>query len=300
MKAWLYLHWRAFLHAAKRLGRQPLGTLFSALVVGIALSMPAAGFLFLDNITKLARGVSSTPEISIYLEKGADSSRVETIGGRLRGMSDVGEVVHVSQDEALQQLEQAGLSDVLGGLAENPLPEAFIVTPRVDDPEVFEALKADISSWESVDHVQLDSAWVERLHALVTLGRSAVLLLALLLGLALVVVTFNTIRLQILTQRHEIDVSRLLGATAPFIRRPFYWFGSLQGLLGGVVALATVWLSVMALRDPVEGLAATYGAVFVLSGPGLLDSLIVLAFAAFLGWLGSAISVRRHLAERLR
>ena len=124
-------------------------------------------------------------------------------------------------------------------------------------------------------------------------------MLALLLGIALVIVTFNTIRLQILTQRHEIDVSRLLGATDPFIRRPFYWFGGLQGLLGGGVALATVWFTVSALRAPVESLATTYGAVFVLSGPGAGASAAILGFAALLGWIGSAISVRRHLAERL-
>ena len=151
-------------------------------------------------------------------------------------------------------------------------------------------------TWPKVAHVQLDSAWVERLHALLGLGRSAVLMLAGLLGFALVVVTFNTIRLQILTQRQEIAVSRLLGATDPFIRRPFYWFGGLQGALGGLVALGTMALGVEALAAPVARLAETYGAVFALSGPDLEASLAIVAFAAFLGWLGAAISVRRHLA----
>ena len=300
MKNWLNLHLHAIRVAAGRLLRQPVGTLLSALVVGIALSLPAGGHLVLDNVATLARGVSGSPEISIFLKREGGTEAVAAVESKLHEADDVASWVFVARDDALRRLERSGLGDVLGGLTENPLPDAFIITPRDGDPEAYQALLERFGAWGEVEHVQLDSAWVERLHALLALGRSAVLLLALLLGVALVIVTFNTIRLQILTQRHEIDVSRLLGATDPFIRRPFYWFGSLQGLLGGLVALGTVWLAVWALRTPVESLAATYGAVFSFSGPGPMDSLALLAFAALLGWCGSEISVRRHLAERLR
>jgi len=300
MTGWLYLHLRAMAQAIRRLANHPLGTLLSAMVVGIALSLPAAGYLLLDNVASLARGVSGTPEISLFLATEAGAVEVKAIEERLGSEAQVASYRFVSREEALRQLEQSGLGDVLGGLGSNPLPDAFVVSARGDDPGVFERLQARFREWEQVEHVQLDSAWVERLHALLGLGRSAVLLLAALLGFALVIVTFNTIRLHILTQRHEIDVSRLLGATDPFIRRPFYWFGGLQGLLGGLVALATVWLTVKALAAPVESLAVSYGAVFSLSGPDLRQGASLLAFASFLGWLGAAISVRRHLAERLR
>lgn len=300
MSNWLYLHGRAFAQAVRRLAAQPLGTLLSALVVGIALSLPAAGYLLIDNVASLARGVSGTPEISVFMAQDASAEDIAAAERKLRGDAQIAGYRHVTKDEALRQLEKNGLGDVLGGLTANPLPDAFIVTPRGEDPALYDSLHARFAAWPGVAHVQLDSAWVKRLHALLGLGRSAVLLLAGLLGFALVIVTFNTIRLQILTQRHEIDVSRLLGATDPFIRRPFYWFGSLQGLLGGCVALATVWATVQALGRPVASLAETYGAVFALTGPGPQESAAILGFAAFLGWLGSAISVRRHLAERLR
>lgn len=299
MLKWLHLHARAFAQAVARLASQPLGTLLSAMVVGIALSLPAAGFVLLDNVATLARGVSGTPEISLFLDQSAGAAEVSEITRRLQSEAEVASFRHVSREEALLQLERGGLGDVLGGLGANPLPDAFVVTPRGESPELYERLHEHFKSWPAVEHVQLDSAWVQRLHALLGLGKSAVLLLAGLLGFALVIVTFNTIRLQILTLRHEIDVSRLLGATDPFIRRPFYWFGSLQGALGGLVALATVWLTVEALGPPAASLAATYGAVFSLSGPGSREASAIIAFAAFLGWLGSAISVRRHLAERL-
>ena len=300
MSNWLYLHGRAFYLALRRLAAQPVGSLLSALVVGIALAMPAAGYLLLDNAASLARGVSGTPEISVFMAPQASASEVAEIERRLRGDVALAGYRHVPKEEALRQLERSGLGDVLGGLAANPLPDAFVVRPRDDDPEAYEALHARFAAWPGVEHVQLDSAWVKRLHALLGLGQAALLILAGLLGLALVIVTFNTIRLQILTQRHEIDVSRLLGATDPFIRRPFYWFGSLQGLLGGAVALAIVWAAVKLLAAPVGRLAETYGAVFALNGPGLTESVAILAFAAGLGWLGSALSVHRHLAEPLR
>jgi cell division transport system permease protein len=296
MMNWLYLHLRAIGHALGRLAGQPLGTLLSALVVGIALSLPGGGYLLLDNVSSLVRGVSGTPEISVFLAMDAGAPEVAAIEQRLKAEPGLASYRFVPRDEGLRQLEAAGLGDVLGGLTSNPLPDAFVIAPRGEDPAVFAALATRMQAWPSVAHVQLDSAWVERLHALLGLGRSAVLILAGLFGFALLIVTFNTIRLQILTQRQEIAVSRLLGATDPFIRRPFYWFGGLQGALGGLVALGTIWLGVRALAQPVARLAETYGAVFQLSGPDWRAAVAIVAFAALLGWLGAAISVRRHLA----
>jgi cell division transport system permease protein len=297
MRNWLYLHWRAFLQAVARLARQPFGTLLSALVMGISLALPAGGYILLDNIASLARGVSGTPEISLFLDAGASAADVAAIEQKLRAEPELASFRFVPRDEALRQLEHNGLGDVLGALAANPLPDAFVITLRSENPTVFETLSARLRGWPRVDHVQLDSGWVKRLHALLGLGRTAVLVLAVLLGLALVIVIFNTIRLQILTRKREIEVSRLLGATDPFIRRPFYWFGSLQGALGGLVALGAVWGGVLVLSAPVAALAETYGAVFALFGPGWTESVAVVLFAALLGWLGTEISVRWHLAE---
>lgn len=296
MSNWLYLHVRAIAQALGRLAGQPVGTLLSALVMGIALSLPAGGYLLLDNVASLARGVSGTPEISVFLDTAADKADAAEIEKRLRAEPELASFRFVPRDEALQQLASGGLGDVLGGLNANPLPDAFVVTLRSEDPVLFDALAAQMRAWPKVAHVQLDSSWVKRLHALLGLGRSAVLMLAGLLGFALVIVTFNTIRLQIMTQRSEIEVSRLLGATDPFIRRPFYWFGGLQGMLGGLVALGAVHLGVRALSAPVAALADTYGAVFALAGPQWPEAVVIVLFATFLGWLGAEISVRRHLA----
>ncbi|MCL2161845.1 MAG: permease-like cell division protein FtsX [Betaproteobacteria bacterium] len=295
MRNWLYLHFRAFTHALERLSGQLFGTLLSTLVMGIALALPAGGYILLDNVSALARGISGTPEISIFLDNDVDSAQIDAIKRNLQDEPQLAGFRFVSSEDALKQLESSGLGDVLAGITFNPLPDAFVVTLRGDDPALFDALSAKMRGWPGVAHVQLDSAWVKRLAALLELARVMMLGLSVLLGVALVIVTFNTVRLQILTQKSEIEISRLLGATDRFIRRPFYWFGVLQGVLGGLIALAAVWGGIIALTAPVAKVAKTYGVEILLVGPGWKESLAIVGLAAALGWLGTAISVRRHL-----
>ena len=295
MRAWLYQHRKALAHALGRLTRQPIGTLLSALVVGIALALPAGGFVLVDNVGSLARGVTGSPEISLYLSLEATDEDVVDIEARLRESKELSGFQFVERGMALKQLADNGLADVLEGLPGNPLPHAFVITPASEEPALFETLKARFSAWPKVDHVQLDAAWVQRLHALLALAELGVSLLAALLACALVIITFNTIRLQILTQRAEIEVTRLLGATDQFIRRPFYWLGCLQGLLGGLVAWGIVAGGVRLLRPPVEELASAYGAVFALNGPATEQVMLLLLVSVFLGWLGTALAVRQHL-----
>ena len=170
---WLYLHLRAIGHALGRLAGQPLGTLLSALVVGIALSLPGGGYLLLDNVSSLVRGVSGTPEISVFLAAEAGAQDVAAIEQRLKAEPALASYRFVPRDEGLRQLEAAGLGDVLGGLKSNPLPDAFVIAPRGENPAVFAELATRMQAWPKVAHVQLDSAWVERLHALLGLRQRA-------------------------------------------------------------------------------------------------------------------------------
>ncbi|GAA5178572.1 permease-like cell division protein FtsX [Niveibacterium umoris] len=296
MTRWIALHGIAFTRAAKRLAHTPLGTLLSILVVAIALVLPALGYVLADSVARLAQGLSGQPEISLFMEVGADKARVTAVEQALRTNKGVTGLRFVSRDEALKQLANgSGLGDVTQALGDNPLPDAFVVTPHSDSPAEFKRLADDFRKLPGVAHVQLDTEWVQRLAALVSLARTAVGALAGLLGAALVIVTFNTIRLQILTQRHEIGVSLLLGATTQWVRRPFLWFGILQGALGGLAAWGLL-LGILALmRGPATQLADSYGIPLELGGPDALGVAALVGFAALLGWLGAALSVRRHL-----
>ncbi|MCB1887935.1 MAG: permease-like cell division protein FtsX [Rhodocyclaceae bacterium] len=297
MKGWLHQQAGAIVRALRHLGRNPLGSLLTAIVIGIALALPAGGLLLLENANRVVGDVGEKPEISIFMNMPPDAAQSAEVERRLTDLPSLSSFRYVPREEALEQLAAGGLQDVVSDLATNPLPDAFVVTPAGNDPAAFDELAEQFRAWPGVHTVQLDSAWVERIHALIDLGRQAFTLLAAILAAALVVVTFNTIRLQLMTQRTEIEVSRLLGATDNFIRRPYLWTGMLQGLLGGLVAWLLVSAMINTLREPVANLATSYGASFALGQPSLAEVATLLGVAVALGFAGAALSVDRHLRE---
>jgi len=293
---WLLVHLDTLRESLARLGHQPLASALNIIVIGIALSLPAGFYLGLNNLQTFSRQLSSDPQVSIFMAIDAGAAEVAAVEQRLKSNPEIGRVEFISRDQALARLKRsAGLSDVLANLGRNPLPDAFVVTARSNDPAVLEALHDQARKWPKVEHVQLDAEWARRLDAALNVGRMLVTLLAVLLAVALVAVTFNTIRLQILTRRDEIEVSKLIGATNPFIRRPFLYFGALQGLAGGFAAWAIVALAVLVLNIQLADLSGLYGTPFKLEWPRGDDTLILLSFSAGLGWLGAWLSVSRHL-----
>ena len=284
--------------AVRRMFASKLGGLLNILVIGIALSLPAGMYLLLQNAQGLVAQLSGTPQISLFLAMNAQADDIDALRQQLAAHPAIHGAEFVARDQALEQLkESTGLADVIGGLEKNPLPDAFVVSPKQSNAQSLDLLRSELAQLPRVDVAQLDSAWAYRLEALLKFGHLAVLILAGLLSLALIAVTFNTIRLQILTQRDEIEVSRLIGATDGFIRRPFLHFGALQGLLGGIMAWAIVSASLLLLNRPLAELSQLYAIQFVLHPLSPGDSLSLLLFSLYLGWLGAWLSVSRHLSQ---
>ncbi|HXU93305.1 MAG TPA: permease-like cell division protein FtsX [Gallionella sp.] len=282
----------------RRMFASKLGGLLNILVIGIALSLPAGMYVLLKNVQGLVEQLSGTPQISLFLAMDAKADDVDSLRKQLTANTAVATIEFIPRDRALEQLKRStGLTDVIGGLDRNPLPDAFIVSPKPGEAQSLNTLRNELARLPKVDQAQLDSAWAYKLEALLRFGRLAVLILASLLSLALIAVTFNTIRLQILTQRDEIEVSRLIGATDGFIRRPFLYFGALQGLLGGLTAWAIVSAGLLALNRPLVELSQLYASQFALHPLSLGDSLSLLLFSLYLGWLGAWLSVGRHLSQ---
>ena len=282
----------------RRMFASKLGGLLNILVIGIALSLPAGMYVLLKNAQGLVAQLSGTPQISLFLAMDAKAGDIDALRQKIEAHPAVAGAEFVPRDRALEQLKQStGLTDVIGGLEQNPLPDAFIVSPREGGAQSLDALRGELAKLPKVEQAQLDSAWAYKLEALLRFGRLAVLILAGLLSLALVAVTFNTIRLQILTQRDEIEVSRLIGATDGFIRRPFLYFGALQGLLGGLTAWLIIAASLLLLNRPLGELSQLYASQFTLQPLGLGDSLSLLLFSLYLGWVGAWLSVARHLSQ---
>ena len=297
MQAWFSQHRAALGSALRRLGASPLNTLLSLLVIGIALTLPGFGYVILDNLRDLGQSASGVQQISVFMQLEAGKKDVGEIESRLRQTAS-GKWRFVPKEEALKRMQASeGMAEIVASLPRNPLPDAFIVEPTNTDPQALEVLKKELSTWPKVAHVQLDSAWVKRFDAFLKLGKLALTLLAGLFAAGLVAVTFTTIRLQVMAQATEIEVARMIGATDAFIRRPFYYFGALQGALGGLLAAGLVVGGLRLLAGPVGDLAVLYGGSFVLRVPAALEIGVLTSAGALLGWLGAQLSVSLSLRK---
>ena len=298
MTAWLRHHAYSLARTLVRLLSTPVGSALNVVVIGVALALPLAGYILLKNLQSLAGGFATQAQLSLFLERDASAKDIKSIEDLLRKEEGIRELRFVPKAAALAELARvANLSDVVAALPDNPLPDAIVVTLGSNDAALAENLAAKARTFAKVGQVQTDSTWTRRLDALIKLGHSTLSVLGALLSFALVAVTFNTIRLQILTQKEEIEVSRLIGATDSYIQRPFFYLGVLLGVLGGVVALALVFTGLVLLNRDVSMLAALYGSPFSLSALEPSDCLSFLGFSALLGWLGAFLSVSVHLLK---
>lgn len=299
MISWLGAHGTALATAVRRIVRHPFAAFFEVFVLGIALSLPVGLFVAVETARGFASQHPSDPEMSVFLELGTGAQAVAGLRKKLSALPGVDEVIYVARQEAAKNLRKsAGLAEVLDALPENPLPDAFTVKLGTRDASRLEALKADIAKWPGVAVVQADSGWARKMEAGIQVARSAALLLGALFGIAAVTVTFNTVRLQMLGRREEIQLSRLIGATDAFIRRPFLWFGALQGLFGGAAALGIVALALRVLERPIADFSVAYGTTIALPPPPLDYLAGFLAATALLGVLAAWIAASRHLWAR--
>lgn len=295
MKAWLEHNLHSLGLALRTLRATPFASLFSILVIGIALALPAGLYVGLANVDRLAGGVQTRPEITLFLDADIEEARGRELARKVANTTGVAKTRFIPKAEGLRRMQEAGMADLTAGLSENPLPDAIVVTASSSDPAAMERLAGGLKDTPGVERLILDTDWARRLSALIGFGHELVLLLAGLLGVALAAITGNTIRLQIYAAREEIEVSRLIGATDRFIRRPFLYFGTLQGLLGGLAGWAMVSGSLLVLQGALGRLASAWGSELTLAGLGPVDSAILLGSAGLLGFLGAFVAVNHSL-----
>ena len=297
MSVWLHAQRAAIALAFSRLWVAPVGSALALLAIGVVLALPAGTWLLVKNADRLVRGTApATPELTLFLAVDAEPAATDAVVQRLSAHGGVRTYRRVTREETLARLQaEEGMREVLELLPNNPFSDAVIVVPRDESPQAIEALAAEARSWPRVEHVALDAGLARKLDALFRAGRIAAGLLAGLLALGLLAITFNTIRLQVLTARAEIEVARLLGASDTFIRRPFLWFGLLQGFCGGLLAWLATAGAASLLAEPLSELARLYGAEFVFMPLDAGETVALLACAMTVGWLGAALSLRQHL-----
>ena len=283
-----------------RLARAPLATLMTAAVIGIALSLPIGLHVLLDNLQRLGGAWDGAASLSLFLNSDLDDTRAEQLAERLRTDPEVESLEIIGRDAALAEFRRmSGIGGAIEALDNNPLPIVISLQPRTEaaTPERAHALVDRFSALDEVEFTQLDLQWVRRFHAITRIAQRGVLVVGGLLGLAVLLIVGNTIRLEIQNRHAEIEITKLVGGTDAFIRRPFLYCGAWYGLFGGLIAASLVIASLWLLQGPVAHLADLYQSEFGLSAIDPGSALLLLGASMLLGWAGSWLAVGRHLSD---
>jgi cell division transport system permease protein len=300
MKSWLTQHSQALRLVLRRFKANILSTLFICLAIGVTLALPSIMYSVLNSLSGLASNVKSESQLSVFLAMNHNQDTVDAIKTALEKNSAIKSFKFVSKEDAFKQLQSADASsNVLNTLESNPLPDAFFIEPGKLDATSIENLKSELSNLEGVDEVVVDGAWIKRLNYLLLLGQKAMIIIASLLAFALVAVIGNTIRMQILTQQAEIEVSQLIGATKSFIRRPFLYAGALYGLIGGLLALLITCAVIFLFNQSLSALVAEYQTNFLLNFPSFSSASILSLLSLLVGLISAYFAVSKSLYKSI-
>ncbi|HLU05504.1 MAG TPA: permease-like cell division protein FtsX [Woeseiaceae bacterium] len=297
VRRWVSRHFATAGDSLGRLVRQPFASLMTVLVISVTLALPAAAHLIIKNVQSLSGNWDNALDFSLYLEAGTPAEEAVRLAGIIGQRADIQSVTLIPADEALEEFKlQSGFGPALDHLSVNPLPHTIVVRPAPGNTEQsLTLMHEELGNLPETDFVQADTEWVQRFHAILEMVQRAIVIGAALLGAAIVVIIGNTIRLDIQNRREEIEVTKLIGASNGFVRRPFLYSGLWYGLGGGILALLLVAYGMFALREPVGRLAGLYDSSFSILSLSLIESLITVGTGVALGLAGSWLAVARHL-----
>ncbi len=300
MKSWLTQHSQALKLVLSRFKANLLNTLFICLAIGVTLALPSIMYTVLSSLSGLANNVKSESQISVFLSADQAVDTATAIKAALEKNAEVKSFKFVAKEDALKQLETATANNnVLSSLEQNPLPDAFFITPKNLDAASIESLKNDLAKLEGIEEVVVDGAWIKRLNYLILIGQKAMVIITSLLGFALVAVIGNTIRMQILTQQAEIEVSQLIGATKSFIRRPFLYLGALYGLIGGLFALFITYAVISVFNQSLNTLSREYQTDFSINLPDITSGSVVCLLSLVVGLVSAYFAVSKSLFKNI-
>lgn len=294
---WLTRHASTSLGSLGRLVRHPFSSLMIVLVIAVTLALPAAINLVVKNARQISGSWDNALDFSVFLKQELTQSEGEGLGRLIAQRADVESVTFISANDALEDFkEQSGFGGALDQLPDNPLPHTLIVRPSAGNTSAsMVLLQEELANLPETEHVQVDTEWVQRFHAILDIVRQAIAIGAALLGIAIVVIIGNTVRLDIENRREEIEVTKLIGASNAFVRRPFLWTGFWYGLFGGLMALALVYYGLYLLEGPVARLAGLYQSNIAVASMDLVEGGAIIGIGIFLGLFGSWFTAARHM-----
>ena len=297
LSTWVTRHVSTAIGSLGRLSRQPFSSLMIILVIAVTLALPAAINLVVKNAMTVSGSWDNALDFSVFLEPQVSLSEAETLAQLIGQRADIETVELITADDALAEFKrQSGFAEALDQLPDNPLPHTLVVRPSAGNTSAsLILLQEEIGNLPESDYVQVDTEWVQRFHAILDIVKQAISIGAALLAVAIVVIIANTIRLDIENRREEIEVTKLIGATNAFVRRPFLWTGFWYGLLGGLMALALVHYGLFMLEGPVAKLSGLYQSNIAVVTMDLREGAIIIGIGVFLGLFASWFTAARHM-----
>lgn len=297
MTGWLMRHARTSIGSLGRLFRQPFASLMIVLVIAVTLAIPAALNLVVKNALSVSAGWDNALDFSVYLRHEVTESGASDLAKLIQQRADIASVTLITANEALAEFKaQSGFGAALDQLNENPLPHTLVVRPSSSNTsQSIILLQEELGNLPEADTVQVDTEWVQRFHAILDILRRAIIIGASLLGAAIVVIIGNTIRLDIQNRREEIEVTKLIGASNAFVRRPFLWSGFWYGLFGGLLAVGLVYYGLYLLQPAVAKLAGLYRSGLSMMSLSPTEALAVIGIGVLLGLIGSWFAAARHM-----
>lgn len=296
MKQLISLHWEAAGKALRQLVRQPIATLLILFMLAIAMTLPLALYLGIQSGQQVLGQMNETPTMTLYMQLNASAADNAVVQKALESNQQLDKIIFVSKQQGLEELQQSmGGQDLVSMLESNPLPDAFTVTPKVETPAQLDALQTQLAQLPLVESVKMDAEWTQTLYQINQFIHQLLWFLGITLGLTFALVAYNTIRLQILSHREEIEITKLLGAPASFIRRPFLYLAAWQSLLAAAISIGLCfWLNQLT-RPLVNAILQPYGVNMSWRFFNLHEILIILLVVYALGMLGAWLATRQHL-----
>jgi len=299
MFKYLHNHYQAFLNGFSRFINNIGASVMMIIVIGITLCLPSAGLLLIENASQISQNIEHEAEISIFLDKTVSKDQIDFIQLSLKKNSLVKKIHFEPKLIAWEKLQTKLDVAVSSSVSANPLPDAFFISLNTLDEIKIQKLIDSLDGIDGIDSVILDGNWIKKLRIGLSLGKLSIFFIASLLIIVLLVVIGNTIRLQTLTYKDEIEVSKLIGATNTFIQRPFMYTGILYGLGGGILTISILKLSVFGLNATLNKLVSIFGTDFIFNDLPQNYYMYIIVLAMLIGLVSSYISARNSI-QRLK
>ncbi|MBA2710986.1 MAG: cell division protein FtsX [Tatlockia sp.] len=300
LQALFSYHLQAASNSLIHLSLRPIATMMTIVVIAISVTLPALFWVFTDNLDELTQSWQRHGHISLYLKPSLSAAEEESFLAKVRSTEGVGEVSLKSRTDGLSELQkQEGMQDIMRYLPENPLPEMIELIPllTVNTPAKMQELYERLKAYPEVEQAKLDLEWINRLHAILSFVSKTAHALMVLLASAVVLVIANTLRLAMHNRHEEIQILKLVGATDPYIARPFLYSGIWYSLGGAILAVLIVNIFMLSLSFAVKQLASAYQMNYPITGLTVKQAYFIVFISIFLGWLGARLSVNKQLAS---